>query len=143
MSDRRTFLKVLGGTMALGAVGCGSTISEDGTGSMIQGGAAKDVPIGSLSPRSEASVAIGRDAAGLYAVSTICTHQGCDIRSSGTVDATGLACGCHGSKFDANGAVLNGPAGKPLDHFEVVIDGNGNWAIDMSRVVAAEQRTPV
>lgn len=142
MSDRRTFLKVLGGAAALGAGGCGSTITEDGAGGMIQGGPAKDVPEGSLTAQSQAAVALGRDASGLYAVTTICTHQGCDIRSSGTIDAAGLACGCHGSRFDSNGGVVNGPAARPLDHYGVLIDDAGNWVIDTGTVVSAEKRTP-
>lgn len=143
MSDRRTFLKVIGGAAAIGAMGCGSTISEDGGGGLVQGGPAKDVPPGSLTAQAQAAVALGRDAAGLYAVTTICTHQGCDIRSSGTVDGNGFSCGCHGSRFDVNGAVINGPAASALEHYEVMIDDAGNWAIDLTKVVAADKRTAV
>lgn len=143
MGDRRTFLKALTAAAAWSASGCGSTITEDGTARTIQGGPAKDVPIGSLSARPEAAVALGRDDSGLYALSTICTHQGCDIRSSGTVGATGLACGCHGSRFDANGAVENGPAATALEHYQVRIDDAGDWVIDMSTLVGASERTAV
>jgi Rieske Fe-S protein len=50
-------------------------------------------------------------ASSFLALSTICTHQGCDaaVNASNQVE-----CPCHGSRFDSNGAVVNGPATQPL-----------------------------
>jgi Rieske Fe-S protein len=45
------------------------------------------------------------------ALSTICTHQGCDAAVN-TVNQ--VECPCHGSRFDSNGSVVNGPAALPL-----------------------------
>jgi len=41
-----------------------------------------------------------------------CTHQGCltEITAGGTL----FDCPCHGSRFDANGAVVRTPAQRPL-----------------------------
>ena len=45
------------------------------------------------------------------AFSAICTHQGCVVAPSGGQ----LDCPCHGSVFNAStGAVVNGPASRPL-----------------------------
>ena len=52
------------------------------------------------------SVALFRDADGVYAISTICTHLGCVVHSN----TEGFECPCHGSRFDKLGKVLNGPA---------------------------------
>ncbi|MFC5289747.1 FAD-dependent oxidoreductase [Actinokineospora guangxiensis] len=55
-----------------------------------------------------------RDADGaLHAVSMKCTHLGCVVRFN-TAEHS-WDCPCHGSRFDVDGAVLEGPAVRPLD----------------------------
>jgi cytochrome b6-f complex iron-sulfur subunit len=65
------------------------------------------------------AVAIFRDAAGTYAVSTTCTHLGCVIKAT----AEGFECPCHGSRFAPNGDVKKGPAPRPLPWFKVSLSG--------------------
>jgi len=54
------------------------------------------------------------------AFSAICTHQGCTVRPAGAE----LDCPCHGSVFDLKGAVLQGPAQRPLPAVRVAISGD-------------------
>jgi glycine/D-amino acid oxidase-like deaminating enzyme/nitrite reductase/ring-hydroxylating ferredoxin subunit len=49
---------------------------------------------------------------GLHAVSMRCTHLGCLLRFNAA--ETSWDCPCHGSRFDVDGAVLEGPAVQPL-----------------------------
>jgi nitrite reductase/ring-hydroxylating ferredoxin subunit len=50
--------------------------------------------------------------------STTCTHQGCSVEPAGRE----LHCPCHGSRFlAASGAVLHGPAQRPLDRVGLVV----------------------
>jgi Rieske Fe-S protein len=89
------------------------------------------------------NVGIGRDANGVYALTLVCTHQGCGVTPSPTNNPTQLVCPCHGSRFDRNGAVTNGPATRPLAHFAVDIDAGGNIVIHTRMTVAATTRTAV
>ncbi|MCE3555397.1 FAD-dependent oxidoreductase [Pseudonocardia sp. RS11V-5] len=50
---------------------------------------------------------------GLHAVSVRCTHLGCLLRFNGAERS--WDCPCHGSRFDVDGAVLEGPAVHPLE----------------------------
>jgi glycine/D-amino acid oxidase-like deaminating enzyme/nitrite reductase/ring-hydroxylating ferredoxin subunit len=50
---------------------------------------------------------------GLHAVSLRCTHLGCMLRFNSA--ETSWDCPCHGSRFDVDGGVLEGPAVKPLE----------------------------
>ncbi len=55
------------------------------------------------------------------AFSAVCTHQGCTVAPAGKQ----LDCPCHGSVFDATtGAVINGPAPRPLPAVAVKLSGD-------------------
>ena len=57
-----------------------------------------------------------RDEAGaLHAVSTRCTHLGCQVRFNAAESS--WDCPCHGSRFSVDGDVLNGPATTPLERY--------------------------
>jgi Rieske Fe-S protein len=49
----------------------------------------------------------------LHGVSLRCTHLGCLLRFNGAERS--WDCPCHGSRFDIDGAVLEGPAVHPLE----------------------------
>lgn len=57
-----------------------------------------------------------------------CTHLGC--RLDRVVDGV-VVCPCHGSRFDAEGRVLNGPATRALQPLRVSADTRtGGWTLD-------------
>ena len=55
----------------------------------------------------------------VWAMSSICTHKGCKVRSQS--DAS-FVCKCHGSTFDAEGRVTKAPATRDLPRLEVRLD---------------------
>ena len=59
----------------------------------------------------------------LYAFDDKCTHMGCSL-AQGTLDGTTVTCPCHGSQFDVtSGAVLRGPATRPVRSRSVQVEG--------------------
>jgi len=78
------------------------------------------------------SVAIYRDDGGVYAISTVCTHLGCIVKPV----ETGFQCPCHGSRFAADGQVVQGPAPRALPWLEVKQAG-GVWVVDEEKAVDA------
>jgi len=56
------------------------------------------------------------------ALSSVCTHSGCDI--SYNASNNNLPCPCHGSLFSLSGSVLNGPAEAPLATYPVTENGD-------------------
>ncbi len=78
-----------------------------------------------------------RDAQGVYAISSVCTHSGCNVQFD--ANAVNFVCPCHASKFDFNGKVLQGPAAGPLVHFAVCVNGNGE-AIVTNKIAANDDR---
>jgi glycine/D-amino acid oxidase-like deaminating enzyme/nitrite reductase/ring-hydroxylating ferredoxin subunit len=58
-------------------------------------------------------LAVYRDPQGaLHAVSSVCTHLGCLVKFNNAEKT--WDCPCHGSRFGTDGAVLDGPATRPL-----------------------------
>ena len=59
----------------------------------------------------------------LHAFDDTCTHAGCSL-AKGKLDGTTVTCPCHGSQFDVtSGAVLRGPAQRPVRSRLVQKDG--------------------
>jgi nitrite reductase/ring-hydroxylating ferredoxin subunit len=60
----------------------------------------------------------------LYAFDDTCTHAGCSL-ADGDLEGTTVTCACHGSQFDVTtGAVLRGPAQRPVRSRAVATEGD-------------------
>ena len=59
----------------------------------------------------------------LYAFDDTCTHMGCSL-ARGKLDGTTVTCPCHGSQFNVtSGAVVRGPAQRPVRSRLVQVEG--------------------
>jgi Rieske Fe-S protein len=79
------------------------------------------------------SVAVFRDAGGVYAVSRVCTHLGCLVKEG----PDGFLCPCHGSRFRLDGELVKGPAPSALPWLAVTSAGEGVYIVDEGKTVAA------
>jgi Rieske Fe-S protein len=136
--DRRDFVRI--GAAALAAVltqGCASLMTRrvplaDGRVQLDlrqypeltePGGALRLLPDGWTDPLYVLSLASGQ----FMALSPICTHLGCTVEMSGQR----LVCPCHGSTYDREGNVLQGPAERPLRRFPSRLTSDGLLVIDV------------
>ena len=78
------------------------------------------------------SVALFRDAEGVFAISIVCTHLGCIVKPT----AGGFECPCHGSAFARDGSVVKGPAPRALSWVSVSVGPTG-VIVDEERTVEA------
>ncbi|CAA0108933.1 Cytochrome b6-f complex iron-sulfur subunit [Mycolicibacterium vanbaalenii] len=79
-----------------------------------------DVPVGSGVIVDD--IVITQPAAGTFTgLSSVCTHAGCHV--SAIVDGA-IVCPCHGSRFNLDGTVANGPATAPLEAKPVAVQGD-------------------
>lgn len=135
-SDRRTFLKLSGmavGGLAVGSVnlGCAASLAPRMKANVADSRILFDTAIPELAQPGNAValeslfleypiLLIRREDGSFSAVSTECTHRGCEVKKERAL----LRCPCHDSAFDFNGNVLNGPAEHPLHHYSVSVKGS-------------------
>ena len=92
---------------------------------LVRIGSSKDVLAGQMRVFDVAGTSVNVASADghLYAFDDTCTHRGCSL-AKGTLDGTTVTCPCHGSQFDiTSGAVLRGPANRPVRSRLVQIEG--------------------
>jgi Rieske Fe-S protein len=145
MLGRRELLSLAGKTTGLIIVGMSLPGCLNPTGSPPSGpvaaGNVSALAVGAMLVMG--NVVVARDANGLYAMSGVCTHAGCLVDDTSNTIAAGLYCGCHGSRFDGNGAVTHGPASSPLQHYAVTLATDGSLTVEGDQPVSAQTRTPV
>ncbi len=140
--SRRYFLEVIGaGAIGMAAVGsvvlsgtylAPNVVKEPPT--KFKAGPAENYPPGSVTLDKEQKVFIVRAKEGyFYALSAVCTHLGCI--TNWKPEENIVACPCHGSKFDREGAKIDGPAPRSLPRFAMSLGDQGQLVIDKSITV--------
>ena len=57
----------------------------------------------------------------VIALSAVCTHSGCIVDYNASERR--IDCDCHGSEFSTTGAVIRGPANRPLKMYAAALSG--------------------
>lgn len=78
---------------------------------------------------------------GFSVASAVCSHLGCTVAHFQSDQR--FHCPCHGSVFGADGAVLHGPAPKPLQWYEVTMARDGQLRVDKDKNVPSGYRLMV
>jgi Rieske Fe-S protein len=133
---RRAFLRASGGAVAVAALpGCASFVATPVTpvnGEVRlalrnhprleqQGGYLRIRPDGAVTPLYVLNNGNGRFAV----LSPVCTHLQCTVN----IEGAQLLCPCHGSTYDREGAVLRGPAMRPLRRYPADVTADGELVI--------------
>jgi Rieske Fe-S protein len=79
----------------------------------------------------EQSFFVVRDSRGFYALNDDCPHNHC--RAAFNATALTFDCPCHGSRFNLDGTLRNGPAATPLNVFPMKRLTNGQLEVDICR----------
>ena len=67
---------------------------------------------------------------GFFSLTAVCTHLGCLTTWQPEINM--ITCPCHGSKFNTDGAVVEGPAPKPLPWKRIWLNDDGDLLVDRS-----------
>jgi cytochrome b6-f complex iron-sulfur subunit len=95
--------------------------------------------VGEVSERFKRShqVILVREAAGFYALRSVCTHLGCVPAWSAGQEK--FKCPCHGSGFHRDGVNFEGPAPRPLERLAIALDAERNLVVDTAVVLRRER----
>ncbi|MBI5302517.1 MAG: Rieske 2Fe-2S domain-containing protein [Chloroflexi bacterium] len=115
-------------------------LSEGEFGGVFKCGAVDKFPNGSVTPFNEGRFYLVRTQdGGFLALYRKCTHLGCAVPWDQTKQQ--FICPCHASVFDQNGDVLNAPAPRPLDLFQVNLVGD-QVQVDTSKQTRRDRFDP-
>ena len=82
-------------------------------------GPLEQFPVGSVTHFRPGRFLLVRQPTGVLALSNECTHQKCTVDYLPERDI--IFCPCHGAHFSVTGAVLTGPASRPLERFATAL----------------------
>ena len=87
-------------------------------------------PVGSAKHFRRQRCIVAHHPTGMLALSDECTHQKCTVGY--LPERQIISCPCHGAQFSTTGAVLAGPAPRPLDRFAITVQ-DGQIVVDTSQ----------
>jgi cytochrome b6-f complex iron-sulfur subunit len=105
--------------------------------STFKAGQPDQFPVNSVTYFADQEVYVVRTPQGFFAESAICTHLGCITAWNPTDNL--IECPCHGSHYRRDGVVVAGPAPRPLPHFAIRLEPDGELLVDKLEIVRIDQ----
>ena len=99
----------------------------------FKAGLPDDYQDGTFTFIEEVRLFVSRKGNSYRAVSAVCPHLGCTVNL--VAAEYPFLCPCHGSHFDANGTVVDGPSPRGLAWHLVSLSKDGRLVIDLDREV--------
>jgi cytochrome b6-f complex iron-sulfur subunit len=133
---RRNFLTLVGKSLLVvsGLLGLGGLVEylsyqpEPSPPTQYDLGPASSYPPGSNTLIAQVPAVLLHTGAEFKALSLVCPHLGCTVEPTGK----GYACPCHGSRFNEDGSIRNGPANKPMQALKVEETPDGRLILHTS-----------
>lgn len=104
-------------------------------------GRPEDFPPNSVTFLEAFRLFVFRRQEGLYVVSSVCTHLGCNV--DWNEERIGFDCPCHGSSFDGDGGNISGPAPRPLKWYKLTLVSDNNLQVNTRLEVDKDYRLQV
>jgi cytochrome b6-f complex iron-sulfur subunit len=93
-------------------------------------GAIDTFPVGIVKHFRKARCIVAHHPTGVLALSDECTHMKCTVGY--LPERQIIFCPCHSAQFSTTGAVLTGPASRPLDRFAITVQ-DGQIVVDTTQ----------
>ncbi len=103
----------------------------------FKAGMPQDFPDNAATYLADQKVFIVRQGDTYMALSAVCTHLGCTVRSN---TEGGFSCPCHGSRYKGDGTNYAGPAPKPLEAYEISLGNSGELIVDKRTLISRTER---
>ena len=104
---------------------------------IVNAGKPASYPPDSVTLDPATGIFVVRESEGFFALSAVCTHLGC--LTAWKPELGIIACPCHGSKFKPEGTKIEGPAPRPLPHFQISLTLDGELQVDKLETVKPNQ----
>ena len=111
---------------------------------LFKAGRPADYPAGTDTFLADRKVFILHEPEGFRCVSAVCTHLRCVVdpflAANDAYPFKHSRCPCHGSVFDGDGSVVEGPAPRPLEFYAIQVAPDGRLQVDSNRRVDPTER---
>ncbi|MFO7273893.1 MAG: Rieske 2Fe-2S domain-containing protein [Bacillota bacterium] len=141
---RGTMFATIGTMFGLAAAGAGGMlwpIKLTGFGGIVPAPVkAHELEIGDVVMVREGKYYLTRSEDGLMALYWRCVHLGCTVPWNAAQKK--FMCPCHASVYDITGQNIAGPAPRPLDMMEVIVEPDGTILVNTGKITERARHQP-